>query len=374
VKLRVGFDARWYNDSGVGTYVAELLRAMASQQEEIQLVVYEDPRNPVPSLPSHVEKIPVRASKYSLSEQLELPRRCREDGLDLFHSPFYVMPMTARCPVVATVHDLIPFLFPIYSPAKQLAVKSGYRMAVKRAAHIIADSANTARDIERLLGTREEKITAVPIAADRSRYSAEGAEGESAILREKFGVMGPYVMAASARNWRHKNLEGTLAALELTVKASSVNFQTIIYGPADGLEGSGGIERWQSIALRYTGYTAIEELAMLFRHARAFVMPSLYEGFGLPVLEAMCCGCPVITSTGGSLPEVAGNGAQIFDPQDIKGMASAVANLLRSEKDFLRWRKAGLARASQFSWERTARETIAVYRKVAARVSQAASR
>jgi glycosyltransferase involved in cell wall biosynthesis len=369
VKLRVGFDARWYNDSGVGTYVAELLRAMAKQQDDVQLVVYEDPRNPVPLLPASVERIPFSAAKYSIKGQIQLARRRRVDRLDLIHSPFYVIPMAARCPVVVTIHDLIPFLFPIYSTAKQILVRTGYEVAASQASHIIADSANTARDIERLLGTRAEKITAVPIAADRSRYVAEGVEGESAILREKFGVSGPYVMAASARNWQHKNLESALAALEFAITEKSVKFQTLVYGPYDGLQATGSPERWQSIGLRHTGYTEIDELAMLFRHARAFIMPSLYEGFGLPVLEAMSCGCPVITSSGGSLPEVAGNGAQIFDPHDVPGMASAVANLLSSDEGFLHWRKAALERASQFSWERTARETVDVYHKVAGRMS-----
>jgi glycosyltransferase involved in cell wall biosynthesis len=110
----------------------------------------------------------------------------------------------------------------------------------------------------------------------------------------------------------------------------------------------------------------------LFRHARAFIMPSLYEGFGLPVLEAMSCGCPVITSTGGSLPEVAGEGAQIFAPNDVSGMGTAVAKLLTSEQNLEQWRAAALARAAQFSWDRTARETINVYRKVAAASSRAA--
>ena len=372
MKLRVGFDARWYNDSGVGTYVAEAIRAMAEIQSanDIELVVYESEstggRAAFDGL--NVERIVLRSPKYSLSEQFELARRCRLDRLDLFHSPFYVVPLFAHCPVVVTIHDLIPFLFPIYSPVKQFVVKNGYQLAARRAAHIIADSANTARDVERLLGASPGKITAAPIAADRSRYFAqpEGIEvhDERAILQKKFGVAGPYVMAISARNWRHKNLGGALAAIELAVTSSGINLQTIIYGPPDGLNASGGAPRWQSVGLRYAGYTAIADLAMLFRYARAFIMPSFYEGFGLPILEAMACGCPVITSNGGSLPEVAGSGAQVFAPNDVTGMASALVDLLSSDESFYRWRAAALHRAAQFSWQRTAQETINVYRRV----------
>ena len=126
---------------------------------------------------------------------------------------------------------------------------------------------------------------------------------------------------------------------------------------------AGGLERWKSIGVSHTGFTAVDDLAMLFRHARAFVMPSLYEGFGLPILEAMSCGCPVITSNGGSLPEVAGDGAQIFPPMDVTGMASALTRLFTSDESLAQWRAASLSQAAQFSWERTARETISVYRK-----------
>jgi glycosyltransferase involved in cell wall biosynthesis len=364
VRLRVGFDARWYNDSGVGTYVAELLRSLAQHQDEIKLVVYESPDNPVQSLQGmSVERVPVLSRKYSVGEQIELSGRCRKDNLHLFHSPFYPVPITASCPVVVTIHDLIPFLFPVYSRLKGIIVKTGYHAAAKKAAQIITDSLNTARDVELLLEASAQKITAVPIAADRSRYVAEQRKGEAAILEEKFGVTGPYVMASSARNWRHKNLEATLNAIELAINSTGMNIQTVIYGPPDGLVAAGGVERWQSIGVTHTGYTAVDELAMLFRHARAFVMPSLYEGFGLPILEAMSCGCPVITSNGGSLPEVAGDGAQIFPPTDVTGMSCALARLLTSDDNLAHWRVAALRQAAQFSWERTARETISVYRK-----------
>src|SRR5258706_16337898 len=118
--MRVGFDARWYNDSGVGTYVAELLKAMAPQQRDFDLVVYEDPKNPIPGLDGQgVERIPVGAGKYSLLGQSHLAWRCKRDGLDLLHSPFYAVPLAAPCPIVVSLHDVIPFLFRIYRWPKQ---------------------------------------------------------------------------------------------------------------------------------------------------------------------------------------------------------------------------------------------------------------
>ena len=360
-RLRVGFDGRWLNDSGVGTYVAELLRAMALA-EEVGLVVYEDPANRVPGLEAcEFDRVAVRAGKYSVAGQIALARRCRQDRLAVFHSPFYVTPLMAGCPVVVTVHDLIPFLFPAYSRAKSTLVKAGYQIATHKAAQIITVSQNTAEDVHRILKVDHERITVVHNAASDVFHPRREAS-ELAVLKQKHGVKWPYVMAASARNWRTKNLEGALKALEIA-RNRGAQFQTVIYGPKDGIEAAGGVERWSSLDPQMTGQIDAQELATLFRHAAVFIMPSLYEGFGLPVVEAMACGCAVVTSNRGSLAEIAGNGAQLFDPMDVAGMAEAVARLLIDEEELKKWKAAALKRAADFSWKKAAEETISVYHR-----------
>jgi len=361
--MRVGFDARWYNDSGVGVYVAGLLRALTERRQDFDLVVYEDPRNPVPGLAVNVvERIQLAARKYSLAEQWELKRHCQKDGLDVFHSPFYVMPLRAPCPVVVTVHDLIPFLFHIDPWPKQAMVKLGYRLAVSRAAQTIAVSQNTASDL-RMLKVNPERITVVHNAANVSSFHARLQPSESEHLATKYGLRPPYVVLGSAHNWRTKNLPGALKAVEIAREKSRLNFQTVVYGPEEGLRRAER-EIGRSLPnLVTTGYIAPEELGIFFRNAHALIMPSLYEGFGLPVLEAMSCGCAVITSTGGSLPEVAGNGAQIFAPSDINGMAQAVASLLLDPAELCRWRERALVRAADFSWSNAAEQTVSVYHR-----------
>jgi glycosyltransferase involved in cell wall biosynthesis len=362
-KLRVGFDARWYNDSGVGTYVANLLRAMAALPGEIELVVYEARGNAVPELRGPaVRRVAVNAPKYSIAEGSELRRRLREDNVEIFHSPFYRMPRGLTCPAVVTVHDLIPFLFPIYAVPKQWMVRKGYRAAVRRARHIIAVSGNTARDVRKILGVLDDRLTVIPNAAEQDCFHAQICPGELESLDQK-GVRPPYVVIASARNWRTKNLEGALQTLDVTRRQAGARFQTVVYGPAEGLEAAGGEAAWPDLYLRRTGYIPPRELAALFRHAHAFVMPARYEGFGLPVLEAMACGCAVITSNAGSLAEVAGDGAQVFAPQDIAGMAAALSGLLLNREDRDHWRAAALRRAADFSWHKAARETISVYHR-----------
>lgn len=362
--LRVGFDARWYNDSGIGTYVAELLRAMAPLQRDFHLVVYEDASNPVPGLERlPLERVQVAAKKYSPGGLYAMSRRCREDRLDVYHSPFYPVPLNAPCPVVVTIHDLIPFLFPVAAWPKQQVVKAGYRRAARVAREIITVSQHTAQDVRRILKVAPGKITAIHNAYSQAEFRPEGNNTEVELLHQKYGLNQPYVLAASAHNWRTKNLESALRALQRAGQISGVNFQTAVYGPEDGLDAAGGETNWPQLNVVRTGHVSAAGLAMLFRHAALFIMPALYEGFGLPVLEAMACGCPVITSNGGSLAEVAGEGAQVFAPRDVDGMAAAAAALLKSSQMRDRWRSAGLRRASDFSWNRAALETISVYHR-----------
>jgi glycosyltransferase involved in cell wall biosynthesis len=370
--MQVGFDARWYNDSGVGAYVAGLLHALAVSERKFDLAVYVDQRNPDLGLNDPgINIVPVRAEKYSIAEQIELSRLARLDKLDLFHSPFFVAPLRLECPLVVTVHDLIPFLFRIYSWPKQPLIKMGYRLAARKARHIIADSDNTARDVQRILGISPGRISTIHLAPAECFTSASG-EGDLELLEEKYSVRPPYVMVSSARNWRTKNLETALEAASRAHRSAGVNFQAVVYGPTDGLEALSVKNRPPNLNLRQTGYIPAGDLAILFRHARVFIMPSLYEGFGLPIVEAMACGCPVITSNGGSLPEIAGDGAQVFAPFDAKGMAAAIAGLIENQKNFAYWRAAALRRAADFTWERAAQETISVYHRIHDQLSSTA--
>lgn len=380
--MRIGFDGRWYNDSGVGTYVAELLQALAclqsrstSGQKPFELFVYEDPKNPLPQLPPNplgppraafarhgmgVTRIPLSSGKYSLAAQLELRKCCQRDRLDIFHSPFYPIPLRASCPVVVTIHDLIPFLFRTENPLKQFIVKCGYRIAAARSSRIIAVSRHTAGDITRILRISQDKITAVHNGLGHDFHPTQTPK-EAEYLEKRYGIRPPYVVAASTRNWQTKNLPSALETLRLARKRSKLEFHTVVYGPSNGLTASGGADGWTDLNPIQTGHLPAAELAKVFRNALLFMMPTLYEGFGLAVAEAMACGCAVITSNAGSLPEVAGDGAQLFAPKDISGMAEAATRLLCDAAERKRCQQLALRRAAGFSWSRAAQETLAVY-------------
>lgn len=366
--MRVGFDARWYNDSGVGTYVAELLKAMSQLQHRIELLVYEDRQNCVPGL-EHlpVERVALRSGKYSLSGQFEIASRQRKDKLDVFHSPFYVVPVAVGCPIVVTIHDLIPFLFPIDPWPKRSMVKMGYRIGARRSSHIVTVSHHTARDVVKILRVPQEKISAIYNAATPAEFHSNGIDAERVHLEKKFGLRQPYVVAASAWNWRTKNLGTALEALTLSRQQSGREFQTVVYGPPQGLEALGGKTKFNHLNLQATGHVSARDLGAIFRHAQFLIFPALYEGFGLPVLEAMACGCAVITSHAGSLAEVAGEGAQVFDPLDARSMADSAVELLCNPEVLHKWQKLALRRSTDFSWARAAQETISIYHRLTMR-------
>lgn len=363
--MRVGFDARWYNDSGVGTYVAELVKALVPlQSRDFELVIYEYAENPVDGLPANaVKRVLIGSGKYSPFSHIELRRRARKDQIDLFHSPFFPTPLGLSCAVVVTIHDLIPFLFPAGNRLKGAMIRFGYRTAAAYSRHIITVSNHTAVDVQRILGVSRQKITAIHNAASAQHFHANGNSNEELQIAERFGIKIPYVMTASARNWQTKNLITSLRALAQVRRNSGVAFQTVIYGPQEGFKAASGAEDWKELDVVQTGHLPAADLAALFRHAQLFLFPSLYEGFGLPVLEAMACGCPVITSNAGSLPEVAGEGAQIFDPKDVAGIAQAAARFFLNPMESAQWRDRALRRAADFSWSRTAQDTLSVYHR-----------
>lgn len=360
--MRIGFDGRWNGSSGVGNYVSNLLQAMKTVDEEIEIVLYEDPKNPLEHVKcDRIRKVPIRARRYSVREQLELAWRCRIDRLHVFHAPFYLAPWFAPCPVVVTIHDLIPFLFKIYSPPKQELIKLGYRAAVLKAARVIADSKNTCDDLSEVLGVPLEKMRVVHLATSRDHFYPGQDTDELEHLVARYGVRRPYVLTFSAKNWRTKNLSVVLEGLSICRRQTGVTFQTVIVGPPDGFHEASRQNAARAEDVVLAGFVPTADLAKLYRWAGVFVIGSKYEGFGLPLLEAMSCGCAVVCSKGGSLAEVAGAGAILVDPNDAATIGQAVATLLCNPHEREQQRARAKQRAADFSWEKAARQTVSVY-------------
>lgn len=350
--------------SGIGRYTAELTGALPGQGLCVHRL-WAGARPPLADGKSL--RGAYRLPGLLTVGQGQIAREARRLALDIVHDPTGVMPLllTGRGRVV-TIHDAIPYIYPQTSTRLDWLIYHAWLPRVVRLIDaIITDSGQSREDIVTHLPVSPEHIVVVPLAADRRFRPLPAAEVEP-ILRE-IGVEQPYILYVGALESR-KNLPRLLAAYA-RLRQWSTEWKLVIVG-ARKWKSSPIFETVQQLALEphvhFTGYVADEHLPALYAGADLFTFPSLYEGFGLPVLEAMACGAPVVTSNSSSLPEVAGDAAILVDPYNVEQIAQAMWLVLSQPALAAEMRAKGLARAAQFTWERTARETAAVYERVLA--------
>lgn len=265
------------------------------------------------------------------------------DRYDVLHFPLTVrLPPPAGAPTVVTAHDVMYLVRPAFLSAAQRAYRRlAYGRAFRGARLVIAFSEHVARTLVEYADVAPGRVRVVPYGLDHARYRPGGDE------REPFLVY-------PAHRWEHKNHERLFAAFSL-LRAERPELRLVLTGAGhDGAAAPPGVD--------VRGRVPQDELARLYRTASALVFPSLYEGFGLPVLEAMACGCPVAASTAGALPEVCGGAARLFDPESPGAIAEAVAEVLARPQPFA---ERGLAHAARFSWEECARGHDRVYAEAA---------
>lgn len=354
-------DGRYIQDHfpGIGRYTYNLIDALARVAPDDSFVVLHNPalrntRYDIAALArySNIELRRVDVPTFSWREQYAL----RNTQYALLHSPYYVKPYFLSVPSIVTIFDLIPLHFPDDLPNAQ--ARFFFRWAVWLAAmtatRVIAPSLATRDDLVAHLRVPHEKIAVTPLAAD-ARFAPQPTS-EITRVREKYALPERCILSVGI-NKPHKNLATLIKVCE------QFEIQLVIAGAWDARYGAKSQIPNQS-QIRFVHNIADADLPALYAGATVFVMPSLYEGFGLPLLEAMACGAPVIASNISSLPEVVGDAGILFDPCNADELASAIARVLSDDtlRDALH--AESLTRAAQFSWERTARETLAVYRSL----------
>jgi len=380
--MRVGINAFFLErpETGSGQYTRNLLEALAKVDPANEYLLFS------PGLPPLMFEFqpPTSNIQYPISnraklwfEQVTFPLACRQSGLDLAHVPYFASPLFPTVPTVVTVHDLIPLILPAYRGS--LLVRLYTRLvaaSARKAEAIITVSQASKRDIVRYLHIPPERIHVTYEAAGEEFQPVEdeacpepSRRAQLAAIRQKYALPERYLLYLGGFDQR-KNLSALLRAFALLVNKQR-QARLVIAGklperdsslfpdPRRLVEELGLEER-----VIFTGWVAEEDKPSLLTGATAFVFPSLYEGFGLPTLEAMACGTPVIASNSSSLPEVVGEGGILVEPTDVEALAEAMEVLLVDDalRDELRQR--ALAQAAKFSWEQTALETLAVYQKV----------
>jgi glycosyltransferase involved in cell wall biosynthesis len=353
---------------GIGRYVDNLARALVSLlAEEEQLVLLFDPAHS-PSLPNqpHVENTVVPISPFSIHQQWAIPRLLRRLKADLYHSPYYLMPYRPGRPTMLTVYDLIPLLFPHHvSTQARLLFRWTMTLALRAADRVIAISSATRDDLLAHFSLSAERVLVIPLAADPAFCPRPPTEVEA--LRQKRRLPDPYILYLGS-NKPHKNLSRLVEAWS-HITQYATHTALVVAGAWDPRYPQSR-QRAEALGLgdtiHFLGPVPEDDLPALYAGALAFVFPSLYEGFGLPVLEAMACGTPVACSNTSSLPEIVGDAALTFDPTSADAIAGALTCLLADADLRADRRKRGLRQAATFSWERTAQQTLALYRRVAA--------
>jgi glycosyltransferase involved in cell wall biosynthesis len=305
-------------------------------------------------------------------EQVSFPRACLHEGVDVIHVPYFAPPLLGARKTLVTVHDLIPLILPAYRGSLLVRTYTGLAaIAARRAAAILTDSHSSKKDIVTLLRVPSQRVRVVHLAASEA-FKPVVDEARLAEVRRKYALPEKYILYLGGFDQR-KNLETLVAAYaavdaHLTEETGLVLAGRLPTRDSDFFpDPRPMVERWGLQGkVVFAGWVEEEDKPALYSGASLFVFPSLYEGFGLPVLEAMSCGAAVIASNSASLPEITGDAAVLVDPGDADGLAAAITRLLESAALREELALRGLQRASLFSWQETVAQTLDAYRSVAA--------
>jgi len=368
--MRVGVDTRLmhYQPAGISRYTWHLLQALAELDTDDEFVILQHRKHRTPLLQQlNFRRATLFAPVHHRLEQPMLAAELLRFRLDLLHSTDFIPPLFSPIKSVITVHDLAFLHYPHFLTTVSAAYYGQIDKAVAHAAHIIVPSEFTRQDLIAQLGAPADKVTAIHEAAN-PMFKPLPLDATRQEVSTRYGLPAHFILCVGTIEPR-KNISGLLQAFaHLRARYGSGDVALAIAGGKgwlyeETLELVKKLEIEQQV--KFLGRVPDEELHKLYVAARCHIHPAYYEGFGLPPLEAMACGTPTIVSNISSLPEVVGDAALLVDPRDVEEMAVAMQRLLRDDDLHAELREKGLQRARVFSWERAARRTLDVYRKVA---------
>jgi glycosyltransferase involved in cell wall biosynthesis len=382
--LRIVIDVRRIRDFGIGTYIRNLVRGLAAlDSENHYILVAPGPDDPdFAGLPPNFEIAVYPRSDTDWLNHVSFYFFVRQFGADLVHCPVNVVPLLMPRPYVVTIHDMSSLLFGESSRMEKSLRLFLFRRGLLRAQRVIAVSAATRSDVERVLGVPAQRIRQIYDAPDPKFAHEPDAGGpalepgvesaERQLILERYGINYPFILYAGAVR-PQKNIPRLVEAFavlrgDLESHPEYKDLRLIIIG--DEISKYPAIKRAViqtrvEKLVRFLGFVPIETLRVFFEAASAFVFPSLYEGFGLPPLEAMASGTPVVTSNISSLPEVVGDAAVLVNPENVFDIARGIRDVLFDERLRADLIRRGYGQVRRFSWSEAARKVLEIYREVA---------
>jgi glycosyltransferase involved in cell wall biosynthesis len=356
VTIRLAVDARKLTDFGIGTYLSHLLSGLAWHDEfELTVVIRPEHVGRVAALAPEARTLPVSARGYGIGEHIALPAALWRERLDLVHVPHYVVPRLIPRPIVVTVHGR--------SVQALLYLRFMLRSALRRARRVITVSRTSRRDLINLFGADPDRVDVVQNGVDERLAERPPAERLDEV-KQRLGLRPPLVLVV-ANDKPHKNLDVVLRAFHLACRERSLPGQLVLVGGVGRDHRLTQRARQLGLDGRVCGLGRVShgDLHALYHLSSVLLHPARYEGFGLPVLEAMRCGLPVVTSNIGAMRDLGEGAARLVNPLDVAEVAAALERVLVDDSLRRRMIEAGNRRAEALTWERAVEGTLETYRK-----------
>jgi len=377
--VKVAIDIRRMTEFGIGTYIRNVVRTLARLDSESKYFLIGSPAKVTEygPLPGNFHAVPLATAENTVKGCMEFRAIVRRLGCDVVHVPhLYWMPRALSCPYVVTVHDLLEHMYGAHGSSNLRRRMHFYltRRVLRGAARVLAVSHFTKHEIHKLLSIPDDRIEVVYNAIDERFLHGHATDADRDLIAQRYQVNYPFILYAGAIR-PHKNVVRIIEAFsalksELAKEQQLENLKLIIIG--DDLSSHprlrrtvvrGGVQN----DVRFLGFVPIDVLRIFYDVAKVFVFPSLYEGFGLPPLEALAHGTPVVTSNTSSLPEVVGNAALMVNPENVFEIRRALQQALLDPETRARMKQGGYEQAQRFSWITSVARIHEIYREVAGR-------
>lgn len=366
--MRIGISARGLSEvsGGVKQYITSVTQSLLEIDSDNQYFVFHN-SDEFSGKFHNAKEIFLKTKNKLIWDYVELPRALKKNKIDICIFPKNVVPFNVKCKSIVIIHDLLHIKDPkVYKWFDSLYMRLLIPFSVKKADKIVTDSKSTSNDLIELTGATKENVSVIYLAADDKYHPLNDSNEENSNVLKKYNLKLPYLLYIGSLSPR-KNIPFLIKAFEEFMKANNIDIQLVLAGGKSWKDE----EIHQTISkspyrenIILTGFVDDDDLPYIYNQAEVFIYPSLYEGFGIPILEAMASGCPVLTSNTSSPPEVAGDAVLYFDPTNINDLVQNISKVVNNNELQTDLIEKGLKRVKEFSWKKTAQSIVLIYDEI----------